>query len=156
LFSLQNPRELRLDYLRFNEREDGEAIAKAARISYNPSSDVVIARVVQDELAGGALLQAWTGASASIHMAGFWDRWANRDLLWCTFDYCFLQLGLKCLIAQVPSDNEVALKIDKRMGFREVARIPDVFHTGDCVILQMYKEDCRWLSVRPRHTLRGE
>ena len=69
-------------------------------------------------------------------------------MLWITFDYPFNQLGVKKLIGQVPSSNLKALEFDKKLGFKEEARISDVFPDGDLIVLSMRREDCRWLKIR--------
>lgn len=47
----------------------------------------------------------------------------------------------------VPANNAKALKLDKHMGFEEVARIPDGYKTGvDTVVLRMEKSTSRWLA----------
>src|SRR5690606_5638427 len=117
--------------IRFNDPEDGHAIATAAGCTFNPAVDQVIARVEDlgegAELLGGVIYQNYTGSSIACHVAGFVDHWINRDLLWVCFDYPFNQLGCKYIFGQVPSYNSKALDFDTKLGFKEVTRIPDVF-----------------------------
>jgi hypothetical protein len=59
--------------------------------------------------------------------------------------YCVC--GRDRLFGLVPGNNAKALKLDKHIGFREVARIPDGFAKGiDYVVLRMDKQGCRWLT----------
>lgn len=135
---------------RFNHEPDGRAIARAAGTAFNPESDQCIARVRGDELLGGVVYTSYTGVSIGMHVAGFDPRWINNDMLWVAFDYPFNQLGCKTIFGQVPEDNLHTLEFDKKLGFKEVARIADVFPGGDCIVLAMRREDCRWLRLRPR------
>lgn len=134
----------------FNDHVHGYAIASASGTSFNPVVDICIGRVVGDKLLGGVLFQNYTGSSIGIHVAGFADHWINRDMLWVCFHYPFVQLGCSKLFGQVPSTNSKALEFNLNLGFKEVARIEDVFPDGDLIVLTMQREKCRWLKLKPR------
>jgi len=137
--------------IRLNDIDAGYTIARTANVNFNPEVDPVISRVDQSgALRGGVIFQNYTERSICVHMAGYDPHWANRDLLWTVFDYAFNQLGCEWVLAQVPSHNEEALAIDKKLGFKELTRIPDVFPDGDMIVLRMRREECKWLSVTPR------
>ena len=60
--------------------------------------------------------------------------------------HLFIQCGRKRIFGLVPSTNKKALKLDKHIGMKEVARIPDALAEGiDYVVLCMKREECRWL-----------
>ncbi len=131
---------------RINDVAHGARIARAAGVLFNPNADQVISRLKGDELLGGVIYNSFNcGGSINIHMAGFAPFWANKDMLWMAFDYPFNQLCVKKVIALVPATNNRALEIDKKMGFKEEARIADVYNDGDLIVLGMYREHCRWL-----------
>lgn len=135
----------------FNSHDFAELIARASGTSYRPGHDVSIARMAHGELLGGVVFSNWTRQSIGIHSAGFWPNWVNRDLLWCVFNYPFNQLGVSNIIGQVAADNAPALKFNFNLGFREVARVPDVFQGPfgkgiECVVMQMHRPDCRFLK----------
>jgi RimJ/RimL family protein N-acetyltransferase len=125
-------------------------IAKAAGCIFNPAVDRAISRTRDGKLLGGVIFQDYNIASISIHVAGFASHWLNNDMLWISFDYPFNQLGVTKLIAQVPSCNRKALEFDLKLGFKEEARIADIFPDGDLLVLSMRREDCRWLKLKPR------
>jgi predicted dinucleotide-binding enzyme len=83
-----------------------------------------------------------------MHIAGFVPNWINRSILWMGFAYPFLQLKCKVLIGRVASTNHKALKLDKHLGFKEIARIPDAVPNGDVIILTMRREECHWLNAK--------
>lgn len=141
--------------IRFNYRPDGYRIAKEAGQPFNPAVDVVISRVEDGKLLGGVIFNGFTGASIAIHMAGFDPHWVNRDMLWVAFDYPFRQLDCKKLFGLLPSSNQKALEIDLKLGFKKVAVIPEVYPDADMVVLEMRREDCRWLNLTPRELRRG-
>lgn len=134
----------------FNEPGHGQLIATAAGCSFDPEKDVVITRNGNREVLGGVIYQGYTGASVRLHVAGFTPHWGSIDMLWVCFDYPFNQLDCKKLIGFVPSFNEEALAFDYKLGFKYLTRIPGVYPGGDLIILEMSREDCKWLGLRPR------
>ena len=60
--------------------------------------------------------------------------------------HLFITCGRNHIFGLVPSNNKKALRFDKHIGFKEVARIPDGVGTGtDYVVLRMDKAECPWL-----------
>jgi len=68
--------------------------------------------------------------------------------LWAVFDYPFNKLGVSVILGQVCKDNEDALRLNRHLGFKVVADIPDAHMSGDLVIMAMRKEECRFLNIR--------
>ena len=65
--------------------------------------------------------------------------------------HLFVVCGRRAIFGTVPSKNAKALKFDEHIGFKEVARISGVFGEGeDCVVMEMSREDCRWLPEELR------
>jgi RimJ/RimL family protein N-acetyltransferase len=141
-----------MDHIRFNDRSDGEAIAKLAGTDYNPNVNVSFCRVRDGVRLGGVVFSGYTHESIGIHSGAWAPRWINRDMLFVTFDYPFNQLGVKRLFGQVPETNHHALEFNFKLGFRVVARIEGVFPDNvACIVMRMDREDCRMLSVKPRN-----
>lgn len=138
----------------FNDPGYADRIAAAAGAQFNMRFDQCIARVMDGELAGGVIYSGYTKKSISMHVAGFRDDWINRDMLWICFDYPFMQLGCEVLFGQVPSDNLRALEFDMKLGFKIRARIEDVFPDADLFVLAMRKDECRWLGLKPRRSIK--
>lgn len=137
--------------IRFNDPLDGALIGADAGVPFNPAVDIAIARVTQQgNVAGGVIYTGYTEASINMHVAAFQHMWATRDLLWVVFHYPFVKLGCSKVFAQVPANNTKALELDLHLGFKEEARIADVFPAEDLIVLSMRREDCRWLSIKPR------
>lgn len=134
---------------RFNNSVDGMAIAAKAGAVYNAACDMCIARVEKGQLIGGVIYSGYTGASINIHMAGFRPNWVNKDMLWIAFHYPFVQLEVKKIFGQVGTHRPEILKIDLQLGFKVEATIKDVYPEGDMLVLSMYKDDCRWLDLKP-------
>lgn len=137
--------------IRINNFRDGRAIARGATCCFNPEADVCIANVKDGRVLGGVVYQGFTEASIQAHVASFDRNWLTRDLLWAMFHYPFEQLGVKKIFGQVGAHNTKALEFDLNLGFKEEARIKDVYPEGDMILLAMYKADCRFLSIKPRN-----
>lgn len=131
----------------------GPVIARNAGTHFNPECDVVVARVKvtdgREDLLGGSIFQNYVRESIAIHVASFAPNWINKELLYATFGYPFLQLDVKRIFGQVPADKPHVLAFDLNLGFKEIARIPKVFEGGiDDIILCMEKEECRFIRQR--------
>lgn len=136
-----------------NDLEAAKQIGSKSGFIYNPESDVCLARFKGDQLLGGIIYTGFTGSSIAMHVAGFVPDWVNKEMLWAAFDYPFNQLKVKKVFGEVPADNMKALEFDRKLGFKEEARIKDVYPEGDLVVLAMYRDECRWLKMRRPETL---
>ncbi len=118
------------------------------RIGYMPTLWLKCIANVSPEgkIRGVVGFDAWNGASCEMHVAGE-GNWVTRELLRAVFDYAFNVAGLNVLIGMVPSTNARALRFDKHVGFEEVGRIRDGVPGGDLVILQLRRENCRYLET---------
>jgi|SRR5215471_10361034 len=127
----------------------GFMIAHRAGVGYDPNVNRVLAHCSEDGLLGGVVYTNYTGRSVQMHMAGN-PGWVTTKVIWIAFDYPFNQLCVEKVIGLVAAADELILDYDKRLGFREIARVPDVVPTGDLVVLSMMREECKWLSLRSR------
>ena len=121
------------------------------RIQLVPTRNlIVIANYSEDEkkILGAVGFDNWTTQSVEIHAAGE-GNWITRELIWKVFAYAFESGGVKVILARVSSTNQKSLNFCKRFGFEEAARIPDAADDGDLVIMQLRKENCRWLKPLP-------
>lgn len=105
-----------------------------------------IGRVVNGVLVGVVGFTGHNGASAQMHMAGEGKHWISRKFIRESFRYAFVTCGYNVVFGLVPSGNTVALDIDYRLGFKEVATIADAHPDGALHFLMMRREDCRWLG----------
>ena len=144
-----------MDEILINDPEHGEAITKAAGVIFNPRCHQVISRAVDGVLYGGVVLTDYTKASITMHMAGFNDKWVNRNILWAVFNYAFNQLKVNKVFGQVPESNQRALEINLKLGFLVETRVKDVFVDGDLLVVSMYRDQCRWLKLQPRGVIGG-
>ena len=69
-----------------------------------------------------------------------------KEFLNAIFEYPFGQLGVNQIIAHVEVANTASCKMLEKMGFEQVAVVPGVFKSGDCVIYRMLRQACRYLE----------
>lgn len=137
--------------IEFNVRAHGERIATELGLSLDPHRDQVISRSDRHGLLGGVIYRDFTGASVQMHVVGFDPTWINKDMLWVAFHYPFEQLQCGKVFGQVPETNHHAIDFNRRLGFKEVVRIPGVYLDGSCVLMEMVRDDCKWLRIKPSH-----
>jgi ribosomal protein S18 acetylase RimI-like enzyme len=127
------------------------AFMAARGVEIFPSNDL---RLIAHANAAGEMdaVVAYNGFNyriCSMHVAGDGGRWIDRQMLRVCFDYVFRQCDRVAVYGQVASNNMPALRLDTHLGFKEVHRIKDAVADGvDLVILEMRRENCRWLKDR--------
>ena len=90
---------------------------------------------------------SFLGKTCQIHVVIFNKKYTPRKLLWAAFDYPFNQAGVETLIGIVNSKNDLAMKYDQNLGFKEVYRFEGVHDEGgDVVVFEMKKKDCRFIK----------
>lgn len=90
---------------------------------------------------------SFLGKTCQIHVVSFNKKYTPRKLLWAAFDYPFNQAGVETLIGIVNSKNDLAMKYDQNLGFKEVYRFEGVHDEGgDVVVFEMKKQDCRFIK----------
>ena len=116
------------------------------KIGYMPTPHIrCIGNVTKDgKILGVVGFDSWNGASCQMHVAGE-GNWVTRELIRATFDYVFNVARLNVVLGLVPSSNAKALRFDRHVGFTEVARIKGGTPDGDLVILELRRENCRYL-----------
>ena len=140
-----------MEHIRFNDADDGRAIAAVAGTAFNAGRDISVCRLRDDARLGGVIFTNYTTESIAIHSAGWSPHWINRDMLFVTFDYPFKQLGVNRIFGYVPEDNFHAIRFNEKLGFTHVARIEGMFkHNTACCLMKMEHRDCRFLGVQAR------
>ena len=110
-----------------------------------PADAHYLGQVINNEIRAVVVYCNFYGKSCMIHVGSEGNHWATKSFLRAVFDYPFNKLKLKVIIGTVAGSNEKALKLDRHLGFKDVATIPDAHDDGDLVILEMRPSFCRWL-----------
>lgn len=135
----------------FNNIVHGFKIAAAIPRNYNPSHDVVISKVTSEgNCLGGVIYSDMISNCIFMHQAGFGPSWLSGDMIWVVFDYPFNQLNVDKVAGTIPASNKALYEFNRRMGFVEECRIKDAYKDGDLVVMTMHRDQCRWLSRKPK------
>lgn len=137
--------------IEFGNVEHALKIAAAIPRPFNPFADIVISHVTPEgNLMGGVIYEGYTRGCIFMHQAGFDKRWLTGNMLWLVFDYPFNQLKVNKVAGTINSKNEELLDFNRRLGFKEEARIKNAYLDGDLLVLTMDRADCRWLKIKPK------
>lgn len=92
---------------------------------------------------------SYNGASIIGHFAAVpGKRWLTKELLWFTFYYPFVQLGVQRLTGLVLESNHEARRFDEHLGFTFEAALERAHPDGNLLVYRMFREDCRWLNLK--------
>lgn len=116
-----------------------------------PNDAVALGQVIDGRLRAVVVYCNFQGKSCQTHICSVGEHWLNKRYLWAMFDYPFEKLGLKVILAVIAGNNEKSLKLSRKLGFKDVAKIPDAHDDGDLVILTMRPDECRWLTLGARN-----
>lgn len=102
------------------------------------------------ELWGLVVCEDWTVTSVCVHIVLAKPIRAIRDKLFENVaDFVYNQAGRVKMIGMVPGDNDAALSMNGKIGFRELFRIEEGYDWGiDYVIMECLREDCRYWTPR--------
>lgn len=93
-----------------------------------------------------SIFERFTEGECHIHL---WTDGSGHALsmnfLRCSFWYPFVELKLRRLTGLVPSNNEKALRLDMKLGFKEEGRMREALPDCDIVVLGMLRRECRFI-----------
>ena len=112
-----------------------------------PLDSQCIGQVIDGELRAVVVYCNFQGKSCQTHICSTGVHWMSKRFLWAIFDYPFKKLGLKVIMAVIAGNNEKSLKLSQKLGFEEIAKIPDAHKDGDLVLLTMRPNQCKWLNL---------
>jgi hypothetical protein len=93
-------------------------------------------------IAAAVGFNCWSDSSCWMHVAFDTPQSLTRDLLKAAFEYPFIQCGKDAVYGLIYKNNEEALNLVKRLGYREIAQ------TVDSVMFEMLHDECRWIKVK--------
>ena len=99
------------------------------------------------KLLAGCVMDTWTDTSVQCHLLIRNPIALRHGFLEICFNYIFKARVKKLIYGFVPSDNVKALKFNKKLGFTEKCRLEGALKENvDCVIMELKKENCRYLG----------
>ena len=125
----------------------GNWVARRTDVVFNPNNSTSIGWLDKEgNLIAGVLYENYTKTSIMAHIAI--DAPVGKKFFYTIHHYPFIQLGVLKVIGQVKSNNEEALRLDKKLGFIEEARLKDIYPDADLIFLTLSKENCKFLGER--------
>lgn len=104
------------------------------------------------ELIAGFLYDFFNGSSICMHVASKNAYWPDREFLRVSFEYPFIQLGVRVVIGLIAEKNPKGRRFAEHVGCKLTATIPEGHPDGSLLIYTLRAEDCRW--VRRQHETR--
>jgi hypothetical protein len=106
------------------------------------SSDLRCIAAMRDDgtIASAVGYNAWTECACWMHVAFDNEHSLTRDLWREAFKYPFVECGKDAVYGLTPKNLDDAVKMNRKLGFREVAQ------TVDCILFEMKADECRWLK----------
>lgn len=99
-----------------------------------------------DHVAVAVAYNAFIGRTCCMHVVVQRPELLSPRIVREAFEFPFVVCGCEAVLALVDSTNTAALDFDTRLGFAEVARVPNGGTDGDLVVLRMTRSECRWLK----------
>lgn len=96
-------------------------------------------------LVAGTVYENWNGRSVVCHIA--WER-VTPTYVAAVYDYAYNVCGVDKIIGPINSNHTRALRLVRKMGFSEEARLKDAAPDGDIVLMTLTPERCRFLEPR--------
>ena len=98
-----------------------------------------------DDVAIAVAWNGFVGKTCCMHAVIQRPELVSPRIVRETFEFPFLHCGCEAILAFVDSENAAALNFDRKLGFKDIARIPHGGPEADLIILQMLRSECRWL-----------
>ena len=137
-----------MKYVAFDPYLHFDYVNSVLMVPVSPATKGIVALDSENQPCAVCLADGWTHNSATVHHA-IQKPMALRGLFREFAEYVFNTCDKKIMIGLVESTHEKALHLNTNIGFKEVYRIKDGFADGvDQIILQLNKEDCRFLAKR--------
>lgn len=99
-----------------------------------------------DSVAVAVGYNAFIGRTCCMHTVIQRPELVSPRIVRQAFEFPFVVCNCEAVLALVDSTNEAALSFDTKLGFEEIARIPNGGPDGDLIVLRMLRADCRWLK----------
>jgi len=103
------------------------------------------APIGMDDVAVAVAFNGFVGRTCCMHVIVQTRETIPPRVVREAFEYAFLVANCEAVMGLVDSENQAVMRLQERLGFREIARIPNGGLEGDLIVLQMTRSECRWL-----------
>ena len=101
-------------------------------------------------LVGGVVYFNWCSPSVQVAASGL-SGWLTPERVRAMFKFPFVAMpaqgyDIQVIVSHVAKPNKRARAFNKRLGFREVGKVPRAANGKDSIIFAMTKDECRWIK----------
>jgi|TARA_R110000787_G_scaffold62155_1_gene140750 hypothetical protein len=120
--------------------------ARAHPMQVDDSQGIVAYEDTTGEIGGIVIMDSWTPSGCQTHFAIDNPICIRRGLFREVALHIHVAHNRRYIFGLIPANNKKAHQFDLKMGFKEVARIPEGFDIGvDYIVVRLAKEENRWL-----------
>jgi L-amino acid N-acyltransferase YncA len=120
-------------------------LAHATGLAVNGDFQAIEAVDSAGQIHGVVGYDKWTHSSVRMHVAV--AHYASMELIKKAFWYAFVFAKKQVAIGEVAESNRKSRKLAVKLGFKELARIPDGSAPNDATIIYTLRsENCRWIK----------
>jgi RimJ/RimL family protein N-acetyltransferase len=114
----------------------------------NDNKDAAIGLEQNGELIAGVVYNMYSGASISMSVAAVPGKsWLNREFLYRSFAYPFIQLKCRRVTGLIKVGNDVSIKFVEALGYKQEGLLRRSHIDGsDMFVYGMLLEECRWIK----------
>tara|TARA_R110000803_G_scaffold47337_4_gene98777 strand:+ start:205 stop:648 length:444 start_codon:yes stop_codon:yes gene_type:complete len=129
------------------DQKEWDWVAKRAfPMQVDDSQGLVAYNNITGVISGVIIMDSWTDSGCQVHIAIDNPICIRAGLLREAATHIHIVCKRKYIFGTVPADNKKAYNFNLKIGFKEVARVPDGYSEGvDYIIVRMSKEDNPWL-----------
>ena len=126
-------------------------LARANPMQVKDTQGIVAYENTTGEIAGIVIMDSWTPSGCQTHFAIDNPICIRRGLFREVAIHIHITCNRRYIFGLIPANNDKAHKFDLKMGFEEVARIPEGYDIGvDYIVVRLAKETNRWLPEEMR------
>ena len=135
-------------FVPFDFQQHGQWVKSLIKPLFTENTSGIVAVRDDGSPAGAVILDSWTPNSVQGHLGAetpmVWKHGLHKEAFKYVFDTC----KRKYFLGLTPSDRVDALRFNKKMGFKQVARIPDGYADGiDYILFQLTRDTCQYLEA---------
>ena len=97
-------------------------------------------------MVAGVIYENWNRRSVTCHIAV--EGLLTPAYLGAIFHYPFVHLGVEKIICPIAESNEESIRLCRKLGFQEEARILDAHPDGSLLLYTMSRDKCRFIGER--------
>lgn len=112
---------------------------------FNATTDRAITKVEEDKILAVCVFNHFSKFGCEVNLVSFKPGSIDEEFLRVVCDYVFNKCNLNRVTSIAREDNERCLRLQKRIGMVEEARLKGAYGEFDGIMCRMLKDECKWL-----------